>query len=57
MDLVAPGLSSLPGQGIEPVFSVFAGGFLSTIPPGKSRTIFNSEKFKQLIPKYLATEV
>lgn len=57
MGLVAPWLSNLPGQGIEPVFSVFAGGFLFPIPPGKSSTVFNSEKLKQLIPKYLATEV
>ena len=27
---------NLPGPGIEPVSSALAGGFLSTVPPGKS---------------------
>ena len=27
----------LPGPGIEPVSSALAGGFLTTVPPGKSQ--------------------
>ena len=26
----------LPGPGLEPVFPALAGGFLTTVPPGKS---------------------
>ena len=29
------GMWDLPGPGLEPVFSVLAGGFLTTAPPGK----------------------
>ena len=31
----------LPGPGIEPVSPVLAGGFLTTVPPGKSHYILN----------------
>ena len=30
------GLWDLPGPGIEPMSPAMAGGFLSTVPPGKS---------------------
>ena len=30
----------LPGPGLEPVSPALAGGFLTTVPPGKSLTIF-----------------
>ena len=29
------GMQNLPGSGIEPTFPALAGGFLSTVPPGK----------------------
>ena len=29
---------SLPGPGIEPVSPAYAGGFLSTVPPGSSKS-------------------
>ena len=32
----------LPGPGIEPVSPGLAGGFLSTVPPGKSCSLVNS---------------
>ena len=31
---------TLPGPGIEPMSSALAGGFLATVPPGKSHTLF-----------------
>ena len=34
------GMWNLPGPGIEPVSLAFAGGFLSTVPPGKSSLHF-----------------
>ena len=33
--VVAYGMWDLPGPGIEPVSPALAGGFLSTVPPGK----------------------
>ena len=30
----------LPGPGIEPVSLALAGGFLTTVPPGKSHVLF-----------------
>ena len=33
--VVAYGMWDLPGLGIEPVSPALAGGFLSTVPPGK----------------------
>ena len=32
----------LPGLGIEPAFPALAGGFLTTGPPEKSTTVFES---------------
>ena len=32
----------LPGPGIEPVSPALAGGFLTTVPPGKSQPLFNN---------------
>ena len=29
----------LPGPGLEPMFPALAGGFLTTVPPGKPRGI------------------
>ena len=29
----------LPGPGLEPVSPALAGGFLTTVPPGKSKTV------------------
>ena len=34
------GMWNLPGPGIEPVSSVLAGEFLSTVPPGKCPSFF-----------------
>ena len=34
------GMWNLPGSGIEPVSPALAGGFLSTVPPGKSQDDF-----------------
>ena len=34
--LLLRGMWNLPGSGLEPVSSVLAGGFLTTVPPGKS---------------------
>ena len=30
----------LPGPGLEPVSPALAGGFLTTVPPGKSKVAF-----------------
>ena len=42
--VVVHGLScsawDLPGPGLEPVSPALAGGFLTTAPPGKPRTMF-----------------
>ena len=35
MGLVAPHMWDLPGPGLEPVSPALAGGFLTTVPPGK----------------------
>ena len=35
MGLVAPWHVDLPGPGLEPVSPALAGGFLTTVPPGK----------------------
>ena len=36
----------LPGPGLEPVSPELAGGFLTTVPPGKPQTdILNIEKY------------
>ena len=35
------GMWDLPGSGIEPVSPALAGGFLSTVPPGKSLRRFS----------------
>ena len=41
--LVAPWHVGLPGPGLEPVSPALAGGFLTTVPPGKSlRVLINS---------------
>ena len=37
---------NLPGPGIEPVSSTLAGGFLSTVPPGKSLEMGNRRQDK-----------
>ena len=34
------GMWDLSGPGIEPMSPALAGGFLTTVPPGKSRTIY-----------------
>ena len=34
----------LPGQGLEPISSALAGGFLTTVPPGKPRQGILCEK-------------
>ena len=43
------GMWDLPGPGLEPVSPALAGGFLTTLPPGKSRKILKcaeqNEKF------------
>ena len=36
MGLVAPRHVDLPRPGLEPVSPALAGGFLTTVPPGKS---------------------
>ena len=43
--LVAHGMCSLPGPGIEPMSPALSGGFLSTVPPGKLRTYYCEAKF------------
>ena len=35
-----PGMWDLPGPGLEPVSPALAGGFLTTVPPGKPPTCF-----------------
>ena len=35
----------LPGPGLEPVSPALAGGFLTTMPPGKSQTRFFKKCF------------
>ena len=35
--LLLSGMWDLPGPGIEPVSPALAGGFLATVPPGKSQ--------------------
>ena len=44
------GMVNLPGPGLEPVFPALAGGFLSTIPPGKSYT------FLFIFPSIMVTQ-
>ena len=39
------GMWDLPGPGIEPVSPALAGGFLTTVPPGKPPVLFQIEKF------------
>ena len=34
----------LPESGVEPVSPVLAGGFFTTLPPGKHLMVFESEK-------------
>ena len=36
MGLVVHVMWDLPGPGLEPMFPVLAGGFLTTVPPGMS---------------------
>ena len=38
--LLLRGMWDLPGPGIEPVSPALAGGFLTTVPPGKSLSCF-----------------
>ena len=38
--LLLCGMWDLPGPGIEPVFPALAGGFLTTVPPGKPSFLF-----------------
>ena len=35
----------LPGPGLEPVSPALAGGFLTTVPPGKSQELLTLNKF------------
>ena len=37
----------LPGPGLEPVSPALAGGFLTTVPPGKSRFLLTMGKIKR----------
>ena len=39
--LVSHGMWNLHGPGIEPMSPALAGGFLSTVPPGKSKTSYH----------------
>ena len=39
------GMWDLPGPGLEPVSPALAGGFLTTMPPGKSLHIFKVSHF------------
>ena len=39
--LVSHGIWNLHGPGIEPMSPALAGGFLSTVPPGKSKTSYH----------------
>ena len=43
----------LPGPGLEPLSPALAGGFLTTVPPGKSKVHFNIS----LIQPYLGREM
>ena len=54
MGLVACGMWDLPGPGIEPVSPELAGGFLTTVPPGKPQGLHFSEGQKALFT-YLHT--
>ena len=38
--LLLRGMWDLPGPGLEPVSPALAGGFLTTVPPGKSLFLF-----------------
>ena len=42
------GMWNLPGPGIEPVSRALAGGFLPTVPPGKSGNYFKFETILKL---------
>ena len=47
--LLFPSLGDLPSSGIEPVCpmsSVLAGGFFTTEPPGKPKTLSDSHKYQ-----------
>ena len=41
----------LPGPGLEPMTPALAGGFLTTVPPGKSETIFTYRKVVTIVQK------
>ena len=41
------GMWNLPKPGIEPVSAALAGGFLSTVPPGKSQKMFSKTCYVQ----------
>ena len=50
------GMWDLPGSGIEPVSPALAGGFLSTVPPGKSLRRFSfALRFLKRAPLCLIT--
>ena len=38
------GMWDIPGPGLEPVSPALSGGFLTTVPPGKSSSIINNNK-------------
>ena len=44
--LLLRGMWDLPGPGLEPVSPALAGGFLTTVPPGKSPTGFSYSEFQ-----------
>ena len=39
----------LPRPGLKPVSPALAGGFLTTVPPGKAKNYFNTKTFLVLI--------
>ena len=48
--LLLRGMWDLPGPGIEPVSPALAGGFLTTVPPGKPSCLFL--KRKMFLPRH-----
>ena len=43
----------LPGPGLEPMFPALAGGFLTTVPPGKPSVKFLLYDFSAFIDDYI----
>ena len=47
--LLLRGMWDLPGPGLEPVSPALAGGFLTTVPPGKSLASFFNHAYATVL--------